>query len=145
MVHLPCAGHHQAPSGRGSPCGFDGGSWVERGSALGCWLTGRTEIRLDCPLSGETLQQKREHMHRQMFGVKLKFCLTWTCLWRKYIFTVGQRQKDLGTSHRLFVRSQAGNKSGSDRMKGRWGDSEGEVSDSPGQIVRDRRIKLRWR
>lgn len=53
-----CGGHHQAPSDQGSPCGFDGGSWVgrgRRGSARDCWLTERTVSQLDCPLSGETL------------------------------------------------------------------------------------------
>lgn len=69
QVRLPCGGHPQAPSGQGSPCGFDGGSWEERGrrgSARGCWQTERTVSQLDCPLSGGILQHRSEHMHTHM-------------------------------------------------------------------------------
>ncbi|KAA8595570.1 hypothetical protein FQN60_010861 [Etheostoma spectabile] len=55
---------HSSPQNRTvSPCGFDDGSWVERGrrgSALGCWQTERTGSQLDCPLSGEILQHRNK-------------------------------------------------------------------------------------
>lgn len=81
-VHLPCGGHHRAPSGQGSPCGSDGGSWEERGrtgSARGCWQTERMVSQLDCPLSGEILQCRNKHMNThgvqgKLFGVEFKFC-----------------------------------------------------------------------
>ncbi len=79
QVHLPCGGHHRAPSGQGSPCGFDGGSWGERGrrgSARGCWRTERTASQPDCPLSGETLRHRSEtHAHTWSSG---KTVLVWS-------------------------------------------------------------------
>lgn len=48
-------------------------------------------------------------------------------VWRKCEFTVDQRQKSLCTSHWLCTGWQAENKSGSDRMKDRWGDSRREA------------------
>lgn len=145
---LPCGDRHQAPSGQGSSCGFDGGSWGERGrrgNARGCWQTKRTVSQLDCPLSGETLQ----HMH------------TWSLVktvWSSGPVSVLDRSVKkvhvyCGSSvhiHWLCTRWLAENKSGSDRMKDRWGDSEGEARDS---IARQRgtgesskaRNKLIWR
>lgn len=55
---LPCVGHPRAPSGQGSPCGLDGGSWVKkgwRGRVQDCWQTECMVNRLDCPLLGATL------------------------------------------------------------------------------------------